>query len=132
MVVGLIRRSVAVVLDVSIFSLICSTYAIFFPSMLPTSLFSEVLSMIGLFFVVFLVPMLAGDSMQTLGMRLMKIALVDIKQQFPKWIFLLKYHALWLMIGWVFPFAFINKKRRTIYDWAAGASYVHCAKKPVG
>ena len=121
MQIGIFRRIGLFILELFIFSSAVNTVGLIFPSLKGMSNDQKFVLFTLSFVAIFIAPMLVGDKMQTLGMRLMKIHVVNLSPGLPRLYFILRYYFYWFLFFWTSSLIIFSKKRVTVYDKLASA-----------
>ena len=122
MKVGIFRRMLAFMIDLCVFLVSANALAIFYPDVRALSDGTHVFLAMALFTIVSLGPMMASDLGQSVGMKMMRVA-IENKTNLPHWYFLTRHYFYWLIFALFFVFIIFSRQRVTIYDWMAGAKY---------
>jgi hypothetical protein len=120
--VGAFRRMLAFIIDLCVFLVASNALAIFYPRVRDFSDAVHIFLAIALFSLVSLVPMMTSDLNQTVGMKMMRMA-IENKTDLPKWYFLIRHYFYWLIFAIFFIFIVFSRDRVTMYDRMAGAKY---------
>ena len=121
MQIGIFRRVGLFILEILIFCLIVNTLSLIFPSLSSLQPEQMLVLFSASFILIFICPMLVGERIQTLGMRVMKIHVVNLSPGIPRLYFVVRYYFYWFLLFWACSLIIFSKGRVTVYDKLASA-----------
>lgn len=120
--VGVFRRMAVFMIDLCLFLVLSNTLSMFYPKIRHLSEQNQILLAVLLFTMVSLIPMLRSSQCQSVGMKVLRVAMEN-RTDLPKSYFLIRHYFYWLVFGVFYVFIIFSRKRVTLYDQLSGARY---------